>query len=154
VNEEIHIRPMTATDIEAVMVIAAGLRDAPHWDGKAYEAAIARAGGQKGIALVAEAPQSGVAGFTVGGLVPPDAEIESIVVRPGLRRQGLARQLFTAFSVEAQRLGCSLILLEARSSNAAARAFYQSLGFTETARRPAYYADPVEDAILMARTLP
>jgi ribosomal-protein-alanine N-acetyltransferase len=154
VNEEIHIRSMIATDIEAVMDIAAGLRDAPHWDGKAYEATLARAGEQKGIALVAEGPQSGVAGFIVGGLIPPEAEIESVVVRPDLQRQGLARRLFTAFSAEARRLGSSLILLEVRPSNAAARAFYQSLGFTETARRPSYYADPVEDAILMARTLP
>jgi ribosomal-protein-alanine N-acetyltransferase len=145
---------MVAADVEAVLAIAAALEDAPHWDAKAYEPVIARAGGQRGIALVAEDPRSGPAGFIVGGLVPPEAEIESIAVATENQRQGIARELLAAFSTEAVRLGCSVILLEVRPSNASARAFYSAVGFAETARRPAYYASPAEDAILMARTLP
>ena len=45
--------------------------------------------------------------------------------------------------------------LEVRSSNVAARALYESLGFSETGLRPKYYATPDgrEDAILMTLTL-
>jgi len=32
-------------------------------------------------------------------------------------------------------------------------ALYGTLEFTETGRRPRYYADPIEDAVLMSLTL-
>ena len=63
VNQEIRIRPMAEADTEAAKSIAAGLADAPHWDAKAYAAAIARAGAQQGIALVAEDALGCLAGF-------------------------------------------------------------------------------------------
>jgi ribosomal protein S18 acetylase RimI-like enzyme len=44
-----------------------------------------------------------------------------------------------------------VILLEVRPSNVAGRGFYAASGFVETGRRRAYYADPVEDAVLMSR---
>jgi len=36
-----------------------------------------------------------------------------------------------------------------RASNGAAIGFYRAQGFAETGRRPRYYADPEEDAILL-----
>jgi ribosomal-protein-alanine N-acetyltransferase len=41
------------------------------------------------------------------------------------------------------------VLLEVRASNSAALAFYRALGFAIAGRRPLYYADPIEDAVLM-----
>ena len=153
-SDQIRVRALAEADLDAVKAIAAGLPDAPHWERSAYRAAITRAGTRQGIALAAEGSDSGLAGFVIGGIVAPEAEIESIAVRSDLHRRGIARQLLNAFSAEAQRLACSMILLEVRPSNAPALAFYQSLGFNETARRPAYYRHPLEDAILMARALP
>ena len=40
--------------------------------------------------------------------------------------------------------------LEVRPSNASARALYKSFGFKEVGRRPRYYEDTNEDAILLA----
>ncbi len=143
---------MTEADVEAVRSIAAGLADAPHWEAKAYEAAIARAQSRQGIALVAEDWQRTLAGFVIGGIVPPEGEIESIAVPSAMQRRGIARELLAAFGREAQLLGCSVILLEVRQSiNQPGRAFYAASGFAETGCRPAYYADPVEDAVLMSR---
>jgi ribosomal-protein-alanine acetyltransferase len=153
VNEEIRIRPMMDGDVEAVMCLAGTVENAPHWDARAYEAAVARALSLKGIALVAEGPQSGVAGFIIGGVVVPDSEIESVAVRPEMQRRGIARRLLGGFADAARELGCSLFLLEVRASNQPARAFYAALGFVETGRRPGYYANPGEDAVLMGRGL-
>jgi ribosomal-protein-alanine N-acetyltransferase len=47
---------------------------------------------------------------------------------------------------------CQLIL-EVRASNRAALGFYGALGFKETGRRPRYYIDPEEDAVLMGLRL-
>ena len=81
------------------------------------------------------------------------AEMIDLRVLASQRRRGLGRQLLWA-SVTA--LGdVSAIELEVRSSNVAARALYDSLGFSETGLRPRYYATPDgrEDAILMTLTL-
>ena len=45
--------------------------------------------------------------------------------------------------------GVSVIHLEVRSGNAAARAFYEKEGFTVDGVRKNYYRDPVEDAVNM-----
>lgn len=153
VSEELRIRAMAESDIDAVKALAAGLAQGPHWEVLAYKSAILRARALDGVALVGEVDESGLTGFIIGGIVPPEAEIEFIAVRPEVQRQGMARRLFAAFASEVRRLGCASILLEVRASNGAARAFYAAQGFAETGRRPAYYSDPVEDAILMSRQL-
>jgi len=40
-------------------------------------------------------------------------------------------------------------MLEVREANRSAQAFYRFLGFSEEGRRPGYYSNPVEDAVLM-----
>jgi len=56
---------------------------------------------------------------------------------------------FTALAVELRTGQSAELLLELRASNLPALAFYRSLGFTEAGRRPRYYHDPIEDALLM-----
>ena len=69
------------------------------------------------------------------------------------RRQGLGRQLLWASLIALGDVGA--VELEVRSSNVAARAFYESLGFSETGSRPNYYAtaNGREDATLMTLAL-
>jgi ribosomal-protein-alanine N-acetyltransferase len=52
-------------------------------------------------------------------------------------------------AAELSRADVREVLLEVRESNQAARAFYASLGFVDDGRRRGYYADPVEDAVLL-----
>ena len=49
----------------------------------------------------------------------------------------------------ASKGGAATVFLEVRESNGAARALYAALGFTELARRKAYYSNPREDAVVM-----
>jgi ribosomal-protein-alanine N-acetyltransferase len=46
------------------------------------------------------------------------------------------------------------VFLEVRASNAVARRLYRSRGFQPVGRRPAYYRQPTEDALVLARGLP
>jgi ribosomal protein S18 acetylase RimI-like enzyme len=41
------------------------------------------------------------------------------------------------------------IALEVRAASAGAIALYATLGFTQTGRRPRYYRDPEDDAVVM-----
>ena len=81
------------------------------------------------------------------------ADMIDLRVLASERRQGFGRQLLWASLTALGDVGA--VALEVRSSNAAARALYQSLGFSETGARPNYYATPDgrEDAILMTLTL-
>jgi tRNA threonylcarbamoyladenosine biosynthesis protein TsaB len=147
--QTVVIREMTEADIEQVMEIAASEREAPQWTRSSYRDAV-RPTAQRRIALVAEDAATGAtAGFVVLSIAPPDAELESIVTALEFQRQGVARKLFTSVASELGHAGVRRIVLEVRESNRRARALYEALGFTESGRRPRYYADPVEDAILM-----
>ena len=54
---------------------------------------------------------------------------------------------------EARRVGVARITLEVRESNAIARNFYQQNDFIDVAIRKNYDRNPVEDAIVMLRSL-
>ena len=81
------------------------------------------------------------------------AEVIDLRVLASERRQGLGRKLLWASFTALGDVGA--VELEVRSSNVAARALYDSLGFIETGSRPNYYvtADGREDAILMTLAL-
>jgi [ribosomal protein S18]-alanine N-acetyltransferase len=140
---------MTLHDVEAVMALAAGLDDAPHWPASSYAGLFEEDGKPQRVALVADDSGDRISGFLVASIVPPQAELESIAVSSGFQRRGVARGLITAVQRHRRALNCSELLLEVRLSNQAARAFYRAMGFAERGRRRSYYADPVEDAILL-----
>jgi ribosomal-protein-alanine N-acetyltransferase len=145
-----RIRRMTPADLDRVIEIAESLKDAPRWPRSAYLAAMDPEAAPIRIALAAEYPGSGaLAGFAVASLLPPQAELETIAVASQLQRRGLARQLFAALAAELRTAMVIEIILEVRVSNQPALGLYRRLGFVETGRRPSYYHDPVEDAVLM-----
>jgi [ribosomal protein S18]-alanine N-acetyltransferase len=146
--ENVQIRHMTAADVTRVLEIAASLPESPHWPKSAYLDALNPESTPRRIALVAAGPEQ-VEGFTVASLLPPQAELESIAVAAGSQRRGLGRVLFDALLNELRTVGVLEITLEVRASNHAALAFYRCAGFSKMGLRPAYYADPVEDAVLM-----
>jgi len=139
---------MTAADVARVLEIAASLQEPPHWPESAYLDALSPESTPRRIALVA-AGLGEVEGFTVASLLPPQAELESIAVAAGSQRRGFGRMLFDALLSELRKGGVLEITLEVRASNHAALAFYRRAGFSKKGLRRAYYADPVEDAVLM-----
>jgi ribosomal-protein-alanine N-acetyltransferase len=146
--ENVQTRYMTAVDLGRVLEIAASLPESPHWPESAYLDALNPESTPRRIALVAAGSEE-VEGFTVASLLPPQAELESIAVAAGSQRRGLGRMLFDALLSELRKAGVLQINLEVRASNDAALAFYRCAGFSKTGLRRAYYADPVEDAVLM-----
>ncbi len=159
IQNHVEIRSITRADIDRLMEIAEGLVDAPRWPRRVYEAVLEPSlpndpWPPSRAAFVAEDSGSGtVVGFVVVGLTPPEAELESIAVVDEYQRRGVARRLFEAAADELRRTRVSEVFLEVRESNQPAMTLYQTLGFTQSGRRKGYYADPVEDAILMRLAL-
>jgi ribosomal-protein-alanine N-acetyltransferase len=152
--EPVIIRPMKAEDVDRVLAIAAGLKDAPQWSRAVYEGIVDPVDGAAGslprFALVACNSESGlVAGFAVASLVPPEGELETVGVASEFQRQGIGRRLVNEIGKNLRLRGVTKVLLEVRDSNLAARGLYRSLGFIEMNRRASYYIDPIEDAVLM-----
>jgi [ribosomal protein S18]-alanine N-acetyltransferase len=94
-------------------------------------------------------PFGSVAGFAVASVLGPQAELEMIAVAADSQRGGVACGIFTTLVKELRSMCAGELLLEVRASNRPALEFYRSQGFEETGRRPRYYSDPVEDAVLM-----
>ena len=141
---------MGPRDVDRVIEIARSLEQAPHWQRSAYLAALDPEAAPLRIALVAQDMETGaVQGFAVARLLAPQAELESIAVAAEGQRRGVARRIFMAMAEELRMALVTDVQLEVRASNSPALAFYRTLGFAMTGRRPGYYADPLEDAILM-----
>ncbi len=144
------VRSMCLADIDRVMDIAEGLKDAPRWRRETYQAAV-EPGLPERIALVAVDAAGNVNGFAVAVLIPPQAELETIAVVSETQRKGIASRIFEELRAGLKRMQITEVMLEVRESNHAARALYARLGFVENGRRHGYYSDPQEDAVLLQR---
>ena len=89
-----------------------------------------------------------------GGIALGDesADIHTIAVVEGFRRQGIAKRLMARLERWAKDQGAKKLLLEMRVGNDEAKPLYESLGYEEISRRKDYYA-PGMDAIVMEKMI-
>jgi ribosomal-protein-alanine N-acetyltransferase len=88
----------------------------------------------------------GLVAFCACWLIADELHINTLAVATAFRRQRIATELLR-FILE--RTGARSATLEVRASNLAAQKLYEGLGFTATARRPGYYTQPEEDAVIL-----
>ncbi|MBR1580588.1 MAG: ribosomal protein S18-alanine N-acetyltransferase [Selenomonadaceae bacterium] len=81
-----------------------------------------------------------------------DAEVMNVAVDPDARGRGLGTALFARLIDEVKSRGATAITLEVRPSNAAAIRLYEKFGLRSVGRRPHYYTDNDEDALIMWNT--
>ena len=70
-------------------------------------------------------------------------------MEPAARRRGLGRRLLLLALQAGRKMGMQKAILEVREGNAPALALYRASGFVRTGRRPRYYADTGEDALIL-----
>jgi len=102
------------------------------------------------MGLVALGPGDEAIGFIIGRAIADEGEVITLCVSPSARRQGIATALIDALKeLLAPR---RRILLEVAITNRVARDLYESLGFQEVGRRPAYYRrdGKTVDALVLA----
>jgi [ribosomal protein S18]-alanine N-acetyltransferase len=91
-------------------------------------------------------------GMLIARIAGQDAEVLTLAVQPGARRQGIARTLLRSAIAEAHGRGATALFLEVATTNVAARALYRQAGFGEVGQRRRYYADG-SDAIVLRMNL-
>ena len=100
-------------------------------------------------AFVAETEDHEIVAMIVSWLIVDELHIATIATTPNRRRQGIGSQILIAALKDAQAAGAKRAFLEVRAGNQAAQDMYHKFGFVQAGRRPAYYRDNSEDAILM-----
>jgi ribosomal-protein-alanine N-acetyltransferase len=90
-----------------------------------------------------------VVGYISMQIVPDEAFVLNIAVSPEHRRKGIANALLSYAETRCFLVGCNKIHLEVRESNQAALSLYRSRLYLEVGRRPGFYAQPKEDAVLL-----
>ncbi len=124
----------------AAKIAADNLKEA--WSEDTYRSQLANPNDHTFIAYCGGEP----AGFLSVWYVLDEIEINNIAVYPKFRRQGIAESLFAAMREALPH--AERTVLEVRSSNKAAIALYQKLGFAPVGVRKNFYKDPVEDAVI------
>lgn len=90
-----------------------------------------------------------VVGYVVMWIAADEAEIANLAVAGEWRRRGTGTLLLTHAIRAAGAAHASVIFLEVRESNAAARALYAAHDFSTVGRRKRYYRRPEEDALVL-----
>ena len=94
-----------------------------------------------------------IAGYAFLRRVADELHVLKIAISPAQRRHGMATWLLNhCFTLSAHQ-GANSVFLEVRRSNTPAIKLYEKLGFREIGRRPNYYPDSKEDALVMMKDL-
>lgn len=146
--DELNIVPMEERHLDALAELERVCFSAP-WTRAGLAAELQNPG-----AVFAVAELSGnVAGYAGMNCVLDECYVDNVAVFPQYRRRGIARALMGSLIDAAQKRGGAFVTLEARVSNVGAVALYESLGFREAGRRPGFYSNPKEDALILTKYL-
>ncbi len=90
-----------------------------------------------------------VVGYAGFWQILDEGHITNVALLPSYRGRGLAKMLIGRLIDVARHHNIVQLTLEVRPSNAAALALYRQFGFSVQGRRPNYYFDTKEDALIM-----
>jgi ribosomal-protein-alanine N-acetyltransferase len=149
VEREIRLaRPAEAPAIAAMSrdLIERGL--IWRWDSARVVHAIRDRASNAAVACVGER----LCGFGIMQYRENEAHLLLLAVHPEFQGNGIGSELVRWLEDCALTAGIGVVYLEARSRNAAARAFYRRLGYKEFALASGYYQN-TEDAVRLAKDL-
>ena len=92
-----------------------------------------------------------VAGYVGSQTVCDETDMMNVAVTADFRRRGIGEKLVNALVEELKAMDSHCLTLEVRASNTPAQAMYEKLGFVEIGRRPRYYQNPKEDALILRK---
>jgi ribosomal-protein-alanine N-acetyltransferase len=143
------IRGFRPEDIPELVSITEESAQSASWSKESYE----KLCGLEGFMAFVNETAGRISGFVAGRQVVDEGEILNLAVRRENRRRGEGHALLSAILEQLHRRGVNKVFLEVRESNEAGIAFYEKMGFAKTGRRPAYYREPEEAAVLMEKKL-
>ena len=147
--DNVIIRPMIREDCEAVYEIETLSFPETSWMLEDFYDALSA---DSQYYYVAE--QEGcIAGFVALYSMIDCGDLVNIAVHPSFRGRGISHLLMAVLLETAKRLVLENVTLEVRAGNAVAIHLYRCYGFVEISTRKGYYKNPVEDAVIMQRSM-
>ena len=143
----VHIRWMIRRDMAEVLEIEQRCFEFP-WSEQDFMRCLRQ---RNCIGMVAEQGDR-VVGFMIYELHKNRLHILNFAVANQMHRSGIGRQMIDKLIGKLSTQRRTRITLEVRPTNDAAIRLYEGLGFTSAGRRPRYYQDNGEDAVIMWRT--
>jgi ribosomal-protein-alanine N-acetyltransferase len=143
------LRPMTASDLDAIMAIERVNFPFPWTEGNFKDSI-----NSGYMCLIMEQGQQ-LIGYAVLMMVLDEAHLLNISVAQSHQGQGWGRYLLLQMMEIGREKGGLNMFLEVRPSNHSALGLYESMGFNEMGIRPGYYPahNGREDAVLMGMAL-
>ena len=92
-----------------------------------------------------------VVGYVGSQTVMDESDMMNIAVSSQYRRMGIAQKLVERLVTLLREKDVYSLTLEVRASNEPAKALYGKLGFNQVGRRPNYYRNPKEDALILRK---
>ena len=148
-EQAIRVVPFTVDRIDDVLAIERVSFSDP-WSREMFRSELEVGGGT--YARVAERG-SVLVGYLLAVMIVDEAHLGNLAVHPSERRSGIGQSLLDDLLGTARDRGVDRLTLEVRDSNQIARKFYYRNKFIDVAMRKNYYRNPVEDAIVMLRSL-
>lgn len=142
----IQIQPMTQAHVPAVAEIEK-LCFSDAWSSLSITAELHN---PLSLWLVAMDGQT-LVGYVGSQTVFPESDMMNLAVLPDYRHCGIAKMLVNALIESLSANGANSLTLEVRISNLPAIALYEKLGFQTVGKRPNYYRNPKEDALIMRK---
>jgi ribosomal-protein-alanine N-acetyltransferase len=138
-------RPMTATDVDAVLAIETRIYPYPWTPGNFNDSLAA------GYSCWVMQMGDEIVGYVVVMMGVGELHLLNLSIATDWQRRGLGRQLLGFVTQLAREARLPRILLEVRGSNTAAQRLYKANGFHRIGIRPDYYPAHRgrEDAIVM-----
>ena len=143
------IEPMQVTDVSAVVTIEQ-LSYSMTWPRQAYYQDLQKNKQAHYFVARADRTEAEAAVIGVGGfwLIVDEIHIMTIAIHPAWRGLGLGEWMLWTLIEQGRLLGGVMATLEVRPSNRVAQSLYQKYQFREVGRRPNYYSDNGEDALI------
>lgn len=92
-----------------------------------------------------------VAGYVGSQTVLEESDMMNVAVAPDYRRQGVGELLIRNLMSCLRESGSHCLSLEVRESNFSAINLYKKLSFVQVGKRPGYYRNPKEAALILRR---
>lgn len=144
----IKIRPFQSSDLDAVVAIETKNFSLP-WSAQSF---LDCSRWKEFWFYVAEQNKK-IIGYFVAQVVGDEAELHNIAVDPACQKKGVGQAMLDAFLKQTKNGGVQNIFLMVRPSNQVAIHLYQKSGFELIDRRPKYYEDTREDALVFCKRL-
>lgn len=137
------IRPLRYRDLRAVVQIERDAFGTP-WPWFEFAFELARSSSRCLAAVDAE----GIAGYVVCSPQDHLLHVRNIAVHPARRRRGIGSALMGTL-LNREETDRNQYILDVRESDEGAVVMYERFGFRPAGRRPAFYSDNDEDALIM-----